>query len=88
MLKQVIIAENALDPSTWTTHYTSNVTDLLMERYDNFPSTARIFRNAVSLDNDVTPSNQQQIDELHKITDPLYVVEFPSGLDPINWVKS
>ena len=83
MLKQVIIAENALDPSTWTTHYTSNVTDLLMERYDNFPSTARIFRNAVSLDNDVTPSNQQQIDELHKITDPLYVVEFPSGLDPI-----
>ena len=83
MLKQVIIAENALDPSTWSTHYTSNVTDLLMERYDSFPSTARIFRNAVSLDNDVTPSNQQQIDKLHKITDPLYVVEFPSGLDPI-----
>ena len=83
MLKQVIIAENALDPSTWTTHYTSNVTELLMERYDSFPSTARIFSNAVSLDNDVTPNNQQQIDELHKITDPLYVVEFPSGFDPI-----
>ena len=79
MLKQVIIAENALEPETWSGHYVENISDFLMERYDTFPENARIYHKSVSLDNDVTPTNREQIEILNNLEDTIYVVNYPSG---------
>jgi hypothetical protein len=79
MLKQVIIAENALEPETWSGHYVENISDFLMERYDTFPENARIYHKSVSLDNDVTPTNEAQIETLNQLEDILYVVNYPTG---------
>ena len=80
MLKQVILAENALEPETWTVHHVSNVTDFLMERYDRLPDNARIYHNEVSVDKDVTPTNEQQIETLNNLDGVIIVVMYPAGI--------
>ena len=44
-----------------------------------FPENARIYHKSVSLDNDVTPTNREQIETLNNLEDTLYVVNYPSG---------
>lgn len=81
MLKEIILAENALDPETWERFEHEDVRDFLMERFDKFPDTARIYHGRVSAECDVTPHDQGSIDRLGELEGPFFVVVYPG--DPV-----
>jgi hypothetical protein len=82
MLKQIIVAENPLDPSSWESHFTTDIRDFLVERYgEKFPDTGRIYHGHVSVDHDVTPHDERGIERLGELHGPFYVVIYPH--DPI-----
>jgi len=82
MLKQIIVAENPLDPDSWESHFSADIRDFLVDRYgDKFPDTARIYHGHVSVDHDVTPSDERGIERLGELQGPFYVVVYPH--DPI-----
>jgi hypothetical protein len=78
MLKQVTIARNPLEPDTWTKHQVEDVCAFLVTEFDEWPSTARIYQGQVSDLDDVTPSNEQQIDQLQNLPGPFVVVVYPA----------
>jgi hypothetical protein len=81
MLKQIIVAENPLDPDSWESHFSEDVREFLAQRYDQFPDTGRIYHGHVSVDHDVTPSDERGIERLGELEGPFYVVIYPH--DPI-----
>lgn len=81
MLKTIILAENALDPSTWETFEAEDVRDFLMMKFDTFPDTARIYHKHVAESCDVTPSDEWGIKRLGELEGPFYVVVYPG--DPV-----
>lgn len=83
MSVKLIIGENALDPSEWEIFETDDVCQLLQERWESFPDTARIYHNKIAQDHDVTPTDEYTIDRLSKLDGVLYVVVYPEGFDPI-----
>ncbi len=81
MLKTIILAENALDPSTWESFEAEDVRDFLMTKFDKFPDTARIYHKHVAENCDVTPSDEWGIKRLGELEGPFYVVVYPG--DPV-----
>lgn len=81
MLKEIILAENALDPETWERFEAEDVRDFLMTKFDRFPDTARIYLNRVSADCDVTPHDEASIDRLGELEGTFIVVVYPG--DPV-----
>jgi len=82
MLKQIIVAENPLDPNSWEQHFATDIREFLVERYgDKFPDTGRIYHGHVSVDHDITPSDERGIERLGELEGPFYVVIYPH--DPI-----
>tara|TARA_B100000678_G_scaffold237062_1_gene206800 strand:+ start:20020 stop:22584 length:2565 start_codon:yes stop_codon:yes gene_type:complete len=77
---QVVLALNHLDPDTWETYETDDIMSLLMEKFDRFPDTARIYHNVISQDHDVTPSDEISIKKLKNLDGKLYVVVYPEGV--------
>ena len=77
-MKLVTLALNPLDPETWTTHEVSDIRDFLMEQFEEWPSTARIYNEQVSSANDVTPSNEFEVERLANLNGPFYVVVYPA----------
>lgn len=84
MLKTIILAENALEPSTWEKYEAEDVRDFLMTKFDTFPDTARIYHNHVAENCDVTPSDEWGIKRLAELEGTFYVVVYPG--DPITIV--
>lgn len=77
-MKNVTLALNALDPETWTNHEVADIRDFLMEEFNEWPSTARIYNKQVSSATDVTPSNQSEIDRLGELEGPFFVIVYPA----------
>lgn len=77
-MKLVTLAVNPLDPETWTTHEVSDIRDFLVEQFEEWPSTARIYNGTVSNANDVTPSNESEIERLGQLEGPFYVIVYPA----------
>jgi hypothetical protein len=77
MLKQIILARNALDPETWESHYATDIREFLVGEFDVFPDTARIYQGSVSAENDVTPSDEAGIERLGELEGPFYVIVYP-----------
>jgi len=77
-MKTVTLALNALDPETWTNHEVADIRDFLMEEFNEWPSTARIYNKQVSSATDVTPSNQSEIDRLGELEGPFFVIVYPA----------
>lgn len=80
-MKLVTLALNPLESETWTTHEVSDVRDFLMEQFEEWPSTARIYHKQVSSATDVTPVNEGDIERLGELNGPFYVVVYPA--DPV-----
>jgi len=81
MLKQVTLAQNPLEPDTWTHHEVEDVRDFLMTEFSEWPSSARIYHERVSEQDDVTPGDEAGIERLGKLPGPFYVVVYPA--DPV-----
>lgn len=82
----IALARNPLDRSTWERFENcSSLPDFLLEKMvpeygATFPETARIYREAVSEDNDVTPTNSAEAEALNDIKEGVYyVVVWPAG---------
>jgi hypothetical protein len=78
MLKKVIIGENSLDSQTWEEFETDNVIEFIMSRWDKLPDNTRIYHNVVTVESDITPTNEQQILALNDLEGTIYVVTYPS----------
>lgn len=81
MLKQVTLAQNPMEPETWTHHEVEDVRDFLLGEFAEWPSSARIYHERVSLGHDVTPADEAGIERLGELPGPFYVVVYPA--DPI-----
>ena len=77
-MKLVTLALNPLEPETWTTHEVSDVRDFLMEQFEEWPSTARIYHKQVSSATDVTPSTETEVKRLGELDGPFIVVVYPA----------
>lgn len=84
MLKQVIFAENPLDIETYERYDVENVLDFIMEKYTEWPETARLYHKSVSLDNDITPTCEEDIEKIQTLEGPFFVMVYPG--DPITWI--
>lgn len=83
-MKKVVLALNPMEPETWTTHEVVDVREFLMGQFEEWPSTARIYHEHVSSANDVTPSNEAEVDRLGALDGTFYVIVYPA--DPVTIV--
>lgn len=81
MLKRVTLANNPMEPDTWTHHEVRDVRDFLMKEFAEWPSSARIYHQHVSSQDDVTPADDAGIERLGELPGPFYVVVYPA--DPV-----
>lgn len=84
MLKNLTIAENALDVETWKKFETENILDFLVEYFKTWPDNARLYHNNVSEANDITPQNTRDFENILKLEGNFYVVVYPGEV--ITWV--
>jgi hypothetical protein len=77
MLKKIILAENTFDPNTWEEFEAPDVCRFLVERFDRFPDSARIYHNQVAQDCDVTPADEAGIAKLNALEGTFYIVVYP-----------
>ena len=84
MLKTVIIGEDIYDPSTWETFETEDICSLLVDRWEQFPSSGRIYLNEISNVTDVTPATEQDIENLQSLEGKIYVLIHPE--DPVTLI--
>jgi len=79
-LKNVYIAEDPMDPSSYEENKTENLIDFLMTRFNgSWPETARLYHGSVCKENDVTPDTQLDVDRLIDLEGDFYVVVYPAG---------
>ncbi len=77
-LKKVIIVPDVYNKSTWAEADVEDVLQYLHEQFaPSFPKSARIYHNHIAESNDVTPSNQSEIDKLGRLDGIFYVVIKP-----------
>jgi hypothetical protein len=77
MLKQVTLARDATDPSTWERAEVEDLSRYLAGCFERFPDNARIYHEHVADSHDVTPSDEAGIARLAELPGPFYVVVFP-----------
>lgn len=77
-MKLVTLALNPLEPETWATHEVLDVRDFLMEQFEEWPSTARIYHKQVSSATDVTPSTETEVQRLGELEGPFIVTVYPA----------
>lgn len=77
-MKQVVVAENAFEPASWTSHECEDVRHFLLEHFAaKWPETARIYHKQVAKSCDVTPVDEETIHRLGELEGPFYVVVYP-----------
>ena len=77
MSKKILIAENALDPTTWESYETEDVCAFLKEHFGVFPDTARIYHGDVCESSDVTPTDAEGVEKLESLEGDFCVVVCP-----------
>jgi len=82
-MKVVTLALNPLEPETWTTHEVKDIRDFLIDKFIEWPETARIYHNQVSDDSDVTPTCETEVNRLGDLDGSFYVIIYPAGLPTI-----
>ncbi|MGR2670813.1 host specificity factor TipJ family phage tail protein [Acinetobacter soli] len=86
-LKKVIIVPDVYNKSTWAEADVEDVLQYLHEQFaPSFPKSARIYHNQIAESNDVTPSNQSEIDKLGQLNGVFYVVIKPEFWFAVFWV--
>lgn len=82
-MNKVTLCENALDPSTWTTHDCDDVRRFLVDHFGEWPETARIYLGRVGRDTDVTPYDEAGVERLAILHGHFFVVVFPAAVTTI-----
>lgn len=81
-MKHVVVIENGVAPEKWERKDVEDLGAFIIERFPQFPETARIYHNAVCVGNDVTPQAgtiEQDTDFLEKLEGVIYIVVYPAG---------
>lgn len=86
MLKKILLAEDPLDPSSWENFEVESICEFLAERFEVFPDTARIYHNDVCEANDVTPSDEQTIEDLEALEGEFAVIIYAGDPATIAYV--
>lgn len=79
-MQSVTLIENVLEPETWSRHEVEDVREFLVERFEEWPSSARIYHGQPAQDRDVTPATERDVERLATFED-LTVIVYPG--DPI-----
>lgn len=75
----VIITSNPFSLDEYVLHETKDLCALLQEQFPVWPENARIYRNQVAEDCDVTPTDERSIANLAALEGTVYVVVYPNG---------
>lgn len=80
-MPRVRLYDDPLDLSSSTEHCPDSLLDFLADRFPTWPPTARLYKGAVAVENDVTPACEGQVEQLRAAgPDELYsVVVYPAG---------
>lgn len=77
-MQTVTLARDPLDFASWVTVEVEDVREYLKKELGTWPSTARIYAENVSEENDVTPRSEADVEKL-PFYERLYVVLYPEG---------
>lgn len=82
-MPRVRIIADPFDLAAYSEHQTNDVLALLQEHFPVWPETGRMYKDTIAVVNDVTPTCDEQVEELSKAAenDLYYVVVYPG--DPI-----
>jgi len=81
------IVPDIFNLSSWKTVKTDNICATLLNRFEHFPDTARIYHKNVSVENDITPKNQADVDTLEKLSGTFWVVVYPgTGVEELVYI--
>ncbi len=78
MLKHLIICDDPFNPESWERIDVNSIADALMSRYDVFPEHARLYKDNVAVENDITPRNDEEIAGLSELEGTFYFVNYPA----------
>ena len=88
MAINVVVAEDPFAPETWDqTADVENLTEFLATHWEHWPASARLYKNHVSVETDVTPETNAAVDALNSLFkegDTAFVVVYPE--DPVTIV--
>ncbi len=81
----VIVGHNPLDQSSWIRH--ENISDLgnfILEDFAPFyggtwPTSARIYLEAIDAEHDITPTTEFMAEALHRVEGTAYIIVWPQG---------
>lgn len=83
MLSKVTIIDNVLDDTLDEVfEHVENVADFLMNYFDQWPATAKLYRDEVSSENEIKIESPQDVRELRDFVGHLIVVIYPAGIGP------
>lgn len=86
---EIIIIDNPFDETSYKRFESDSLVDFLVEHYGRWPSNARLFKNQVAVENDITPSKDDN--NAHSMIDSaegtFYVVHYPEGgMNPLAYL--
>jgi hypothetical protein len=82
-LSRVTIIDNVLDDTLDEVYeHVENVADFLFSYFDLWPSTAKIYKDVVSPENEIPLESPNDVELLEKFVGHLIVVIYPSGIGP------
>lgn len=76
-MSQLTIFHNPLLRDTWEEIETDDVCASLAQRFEHFPSAARLYHGGVSVEQDVTPATEEDVEKLRELPGPFFVVVYP-----------
>lgn len=82
-MHRIRLITDPFDLAAYSEHYSYDVLAFLQSQFDTFPETARLYHNTISVDNDITPQTEEDVEALAIYEDEslFYVVVYPG--DPI-----
>lgn len=80
MTCRLTIAENPFEPDTFVKYEeVEDIRPILMEHFQEWPESARIYHNAIAQDHDITPFDEHGTEALKDLTGDVYVVVYPEA---------
>lgn len=81
-MNRVRLITDPFDLASYSEHTCSNLIDFLQSQFEVWPKTARLYKDTISVDHDITPQTEEDISVINSYEDELfYVVVYPG--DPI-----
>ena len=80
MLKQLIVAHDAMDPQTWVDLEGPSIRDMIMDKFpDGLPAGARFYHQQVADATELHMRTEEDHEALEQLEGPVWLVVFPGG---------